>query len=127
MSETGGWAAARIEEIPTRDPSFGQGWHSVRHHFGISSFGVNASQAGEGEEVVEPHDEAKYRQEELFLVVRGRARFTCDGEDIELGPGGMIHVQPEVQRQAVALEPSTLVFMVGAAPGEAYEVPDWDR
>jgi hypothetical protein len=82
-----GWDVARMEEIGTRDPSFGQGWRSVRHHFGI----------------------------------------TCDGEDVELGPGDLLYARPEVQRQAVALESPTLVFMVGGKPGVAYEVPDWDR
>jgi mannose-6-phosphate isomerase-like protein (cupin superfamily) len=127
MSEERGWAVADVGEIPTRDPSFGAGWHSVRHHLGVSAFGVNANEANAGAELVEPHDEAAYRQDELFLVIRGRARFTCDGEDVELGPGGILFARPEVQRQAVALEPSTLVFMVGATPGEPYEVPDWDR
>ncbi|MGH2995584.1 MAG: cupin domain-containing protein [Gaiellaceae bacterium] len=127
MNEARAWAMARMEDVPTRDPSFGGGWHSIRHHFGISAFGVNANEAGEGEELIEPHDEAAERQEELFVVVRGRARFTCDGEEVELGPGGMLYARPDVRRQAVALEPSTLVLMVGGAPGEPYEVPDWDR
>jgi uncharacterized cupin superfamily protein len=127
MHDARGWAVARIEKVPTRDASFGERWHSIRHHLGISAFGVNANEADAGEELVEPHDETNYRQEELFLVVRGRARFACDGEVVDLGPGGMLYARAEVQRQAVALEPSTLVFMVGGAPGEAYEVPDWDR
>jgi mannose-6-phosphate isomerase-like protein (cupin superfamily) len=127
MSKERRWSAAEMEEVPTRDPSFGAGWHSIRHHFGISAFGVNANEADAGGELVEPHDESTDRQEELFLVVRGRAIFTCDGEDVELGPGGMLYARPDVKRQAVALEPSTLVFMVGGSPGEAYEVPDWDR
>ena len=127
MNERKGWAVARMEDVATRDPSFGAGWHSVRHHFGISAFGVNANEADSGEELIEPHDEAGYRQEELFLIVRGRARFTCDGEEVELGPGAMLYAEPHVQRQALALEPSTLVFMVGGAPGEPYDVPDWDR
>jgi mannose-6-phosphate isomerase-like protein (cupin superfamily) len=127
MGHGGGWATARMDEVSTRDPSFGEGWHSIRHHFGISAFGVNASEGAAGAELVEPHDEAKYRQEELFLVVRGRVRFTCDGTDVELGPGDMLYARPEVERRAVALQDDTLVFMVGGAPGEPYEVPDWDR
>lgn len=127
MGQGGGWTSARMDEVSTRDPSFGAGWHSIRHHFGISAFGVNASEGPAGAELVEPHDEKKYRQEELFLVVRGRARFTCDDTDIELGPGELLHARPEVRRSAVALEDGTLLFMVGGAPGEAYEIPDWDR
>ncbi len=127
MGDGENWTTARVEDVPTRDPSFGPGWHSIRAHFGIEAFGVNANEGDAGAELVEPHDEAAYRQEELFLVVRGRARFVCDGEEAELGPGGLLHAKPAVRREAVALEPGTLVFMVGGAPGEAYEVPDWDR
>lgn len=122
-----GWQVASTAEIPTRDPSFGQGWHSVRHHFGITGFGVNANEGDAGAELVESHDETAYRQEELFLVVRGRARFTCDGEVVELGSGDLLYARPEIERHAVALEDGTLLFMVGGAPGEPYEVPDWDR
>jgi len=55
------------------------------------------------------------------------ARLTCDGLDTELGPGGVLYAHPEVRRSAIALEPSTLVVMVGGKRGQAYEVPDWDR
>lgn len=62
-----------MEDIPARDPSLGPGWHSIRHHFGILGFGINANEARAEEEVIEPHDEVSYGgQEEVFLVVRGR-------------------------------------------------------
>lgn len=127
MEETG-WRVARIEEIPARDAALGARWHSIRDHFGILGFGINANEAGTGEELVEPHDELAYGgQEELFLVVRGRARFSCDSTEVELGPGGVLYARPEVRRSAVALETPTLVVMVGGRPGHPYEVPEWDR
>ena len=65
-------------------------FHAVRGFFGVESFGVNASEAHKGELLVVPHDELGEgeQQEELYLVVEGRARFVCDGEPVELGPGG---------------------------------------
>lgn len=122
-----GWRAEQIEEVPARDPSLGPAWHSIRHHFDIVAFGVNANEADAGVELVELHDELEDDQEELFVVVRGRARFTCDGVDAELGPGGMLYARPEVRRSATALEPSTLLVMIGGKRGQAYAVPDWDR
>ena len=59
-------------------------------------------------------------QEELYLLLRGRARFTCDGETVELDAGEMMHVSSEVVRDAVALEDSTLVLCVGGTPGQPY-------
>lgn len=128
------WRRARVDEIGTdrspqwwsewaRDPEYGLRWHQVRQHFGITSFGVNVNEADAGRELVVPHEEASYGgQEELYLIVRGRARFTCDGEELELGEGEMLYVRPEVVREAVALESPTVVFMVGGKPS-AFE-PD---
>ena len=56
------WSLARLDEIPTdrtpewwsewsRTPNYGGGWHSVRKHFGIQAFGVNACEADAGEEL----------------------------------------------------------------------------
>ena len=131
----GGWRRARLDEIPSaglaadpaywqewaRDPGFGKGWRSIRQHFGIRGFGVNASEAAAGEELVVPHDELEFGgQEELYVVVRGRARFVCDGDEVELGEGELLYVRPEVEREARALETPTLLFMVGGVPGGAY-------
>jgi len=135
-----GWRLARMEDVPavspaddpefwrpwTSDPAFHRGWHSVGRHLGVRAFGVNAKEADAGRELVARHDETEFGgQEELYVVVRGRARFTCNGETVELGPGDLLLVEPAVVREAVALETPTLVLMVGATPGAAYEPPDW--
>jgi mannose-6-phosphate isomerase-like protein (cupin superfamily) len=101
--------------------------HAVRRYLGIESFGVNAFEADAGDPLVVEHDEVPYGQEELFLVVKGRARFICDGEEVELGPGEVVYARPEVRREAFALETPTLLFLVGGVPGKAYEPPVWSR
>jgi hypothetical protein len=80
------WRRAQIEEIGaappasdptywqewTADPGYSSRWHSVREHFGIEAFGVNACEAAAGEELVVPHEEVSFGgQEELYAVVRG--------------------------------------------------------
>ena len=134
------WRTARIGEIPaaglsggpdywkewTDDEGYAARWHSVREHLGIEAFGVNACHGEAGEEVVVPHDEASFGgQEELYAVVEGRVRFTCDGEQVELGPGELLFLPPQVQRAGTALETPTTVLMVGGVPGKPYE-PDWE-
>ena len=105
-----------------READFGRSWHSIGEHFGIGGFGVNANEADAGRELIVPHTETEYgEQEELYVILRGRARFTCDGEAVELGPGGMLWVEHEVTRDAVALEDGTLVLCVGGTPGRPYE------
>jgi hypothetical protein len=103
--------------------------HDVRGFLGVESFGVNAFGAHEGELLVVPHDELGEgeQQEELYLVVEGRARFVCDGEQVELGPGEVLFARPGVKREAVALETPTMLFIVGGRAGEAYSPPIWAR
>ena len=102
-------------------------FHAVRGFLGVESFGVNASEAHKGELLVVPHDELDEgeQQEELYLVVEGRARFVCDGERVELGPGELLYARPGVRREAVALETPTMLFMVGGRPGQGYAPPIW--
>ena len=103
--------------------------HDVRGFLGVESFGVNAFEAHEGELLVVPHDELGEgeQNEELYLVVEGRARFTCDGDGVDLGPGDVLFAKPGVRREAVALETPTMLFIVGGRPGQAYAPPIWAR
>jgi hypothetical protein len=71
------WADARARFEHTNRKT-----HDVRGFLGVESFGANAFEAHAGELLVVPHDELGEgeQQEELYLVVEGRARFVCDGK-----------------------------------------------
>jgi uncharacterized cupin superfamily protein len=103
--------------------------HDLRGFFGIESFGANAFGAHEGELLVVPHDELGEgeQQEELYVVAEGRARFVCDGEPVELGPGEVLYARPGVKREATALETPTRLLVVGGRPGQPYSPPIWAR
>lgn len=120
-------AVARFEKFNRLTGASERTFHAVRRYLGIGSFGVNAAEAPAGTPLIVPHDETQYGQEELYLVVRGRARFVCDGEEVELGPGELLYARPEVHREATALEERTLLLLVGGVPGKAYEPPTWSR
>jgi mannose-6-phosphate isomerase-like protein (cupin superfamily) len=120
-------AAARFEEFARRHPDADRRSHAVRRFLDITSFGVNAFAASAGSPLVIPHDESAYGQEELYLVIRGRARFVCDGEEVELGEGELLYAEPQVRREALALETPTMLFLVGGLPGRPYEPPTWSR
>jgi uncharacterized cupin superfamily protein len=126
------WRAARLDEVPStaepgfwnewaREDDYGQGWHSIGDHLGITGFGVNAYQADAGRELIVPHSETEFGgQEELYIITRGRARFVLDGEPVEVSAGGLLHVTHEIEREAVALEDGTAVLCVGGTPGQPY-------
>jgi hypothetical protein len=101
-------------------------WRPVRHHFGITSFGINAWTGREaGDRIINEHDE-KDEQEELYLVQRGRARFELDGESLDAPAGTLVYAQPGVKRTAFAEEPATTIVVVGGEPGKAYEVSGYE-
>ncbi len=71
-----GYAIAHLNDIDELDDGRCS-WRPVRYHFGITSFGVNAWTAREaGERIINEHDESELdSDEELYLVVNGRASF----------------------------------------------------
>src|SRR6187397_380102 len=120
MSE---YAVAHLDEIDEltdgREP-----WRPVRHHFGITAFGVTAWTGREvGDRIINEHDEAEEQdqQEELYLVQQGRATFELDGERVDAPAGTLVFARPSVRRTAFAEEPNTTIVVVGGTPGKAYE------
>ncbi len=117
---------ARPEEIPAPPvPGDVVTWHPVRHHLAINAFGCNAYTGDPGELVVEPHDED--RHEELYVVLSGSARFTVDGDEFDAPQGTLVFVTPPSQRAATATATGTTILAIGAEPGRAFEVSEWEK
>jgi tetratricopeptide (TPR) repeat protein len=101
-------------------------WRPVRHHFGITSFGINAWMGREaGDRIINEHDE-EGENEELYFVQNGRARFELDGERVDAPAGTFVFARPSVKRTAFAEEPETTILAVGATPGQVYEPEGWE-
>jgi len=116
-----------VDKLDAIDMPEGFVWRPVRRHFGIRAFGTNAYTPGASGQIVEEHTEAQLEHEEIYLVLRGRVRFTVDGNDHELGPGQLVFVRdPQLRRAAVALDADTAVLALGGKPGEAHTVSAWE-
>jgi uncharacterized cupin superfamily protein len=102
-------------------------WRPVRDHLGVSAFGVNAFLgAAVGDRVVERHDEeGDGGHEELYVVVRGAARFVVDGAEHAVPAGSVVLVAPGTTREAFATAPDTAVLVVGG-PAGAHKVSEWE-
>jgi hypothetical protein len=109
-------------------------WIPLRHRLGVGAFGTNAFRAAKaGELVVEEHDETRDgpndapAQQEMYVVVLGRATFTLDGEPLDAPAGTVVFLpDPAVRRQATAEEDETVVLAVGGAPGVAFTPSEWE-
>jgi len=114
-----------LQNLPG-DETDGRVRMEVGRHFGIRSFGTSAYRSIEGGQVVNEHDEAGFRiglsgQEELYVVVSGRATFTVNDEKVDAPAGSLVFVRdPAAKRGAVAEEPGTTVLAIGGKPGEAF-------
>jgi len=119
------FAVARLEHID--EISDGRcPWRPVRHHFGITSFGVNAWTGREaGDRIINEHDE-EGEDEELYFVQSGRARFEIDAEPVDVPAGTFVFVRPNSKRTAFAEEPETTILAMGATPGRVYEPSGWE-
>jgi hypothetical protein len=106
-------------------------WASIRRHFGIESFGVNAWSADAGNDVIGEHDEVSSgaaQHEELYVVLSGKATFTVDGQTVDGPAGTIVFVRdPGVKRKAVADEAGTRILAIGAKRGEAFVPSPWER
>src|SRR5690242_9225060 len=116
-----------VDELDRIELNDGFEWRPVRRHFDIRAFGVNAYAPGSTGQVVEEHSESTLGHEEIYLVLRGRARFTIDGNDHELGPGELVFVRdPSLRRSAVTLADDTVVLALGGKPGAPHEPSAWE-
>jgi tetratricopeptide (TPR) repeat protein len=126
---TPAFEVARLDELQRFEGAFTT--VPVRIPLGISAFGVNAYEAtAVGGPVIEEHDElgaGAGHHEELYLVLRGHARFTVAGEELDAPAGTLVFVRdPAARRGADAVAPGTTVLVVGATRGEAFEPSPWE-
>jgi mannose-6-phosphate isomerase-like protein (cupin superfamily) len=99
-----GYAKGSIDEMGE-----GPGFRKVRRELGVTAFGVNAIIYPPGQEgFLHYHDE----QDELYFVHQGRASFEVDGNEFELGPGGVVYVESTTPRKINNRTDEDLVLLV---------------
>jgi hypothetical protein len=119
-----------LDDLPGIDIE-GMLWHPLRRELGLTGFGaaVYSAPAADGE-LIEPHDELSTGaggHEELYVVLRGRARFTLDGVEHDAPTGTCVAVPVGVRRSATAIEAGTQVLVVGGKPGAALPVSPFEH
>ena len=93
----------------------GYGFRKIRQPLGVTAFGVNAL-------VFPPRYEGPNHfhdvQDELYFVHRGTATFTFDGEEHQVGEGGLVHVESTTHRMISNRTDDDLVlYIVGGKGG----------
>jgi tetratricopeptide (TPR) repeat protein len=122
-----GYTVAKLDEIE----EMGDGrcpWRPIRFHLGIQAFGINSWTARDaGDRLINEHDEAgDSGDEELYVVLNGRARFEIGGDKVDAPEGTLVFVPTNTRRTAFAEEAGTTVLAIGAPPGQAYVAFGWE-
>jgi len=93
----------------------GYGFRKIRKPLGITAFGVNALVFPPGYDgPAHYHDQ----QDELYFVHRGTATFLIGGEELEVGEGGLVHVESTTPRSVSNRSSDDLtLFIVGGRDG----------
>jgi mannose-6-phosphate isomerase-like protein (cupin superfamily) len=121
-----GYKVAGLDEIEGVDYRQQTRMRPVRHHLGITAFGTNAWTAEKVGDRLFPEHEEDEGNEELYVVVRGRARFELGEDTVDAPAGTLVFVSPETTRTAFAEEAGTAVLAVGATRGKPYEPSGWE-
>jgi hypothetical protein len=121
------YAVAHLDQIEELTDA-GCRYRPIRHHLGITAFGVTAWTAREsGDLVINEHDEGDpTADQELFLVLRGHAVFELDGDRVDAPAGTLVFAPPRIKRTATAKQAGTTVILVEGTPGRGYEARGWE-
>ena len=116
----------KLSDVPVVATEDGR-WQALNAPLGITGFGINAFNVDTDEDTDSAHDESASGQEELYIVVAGRALITIAGEQHEAGVGTIVSAtDPQAVRSFRALEDGTRIVCVGSAPGTGDEgYGDW--
>src|SRR3954453_5552242 len=91
----------RLEEF---EAIFGGGMRRVRAGLGVSSFGMQVMELPPSFAMYPEHNHSHDDQEEVYLLLSGRATLKVDGEDFDLEPGVFARVGPGQKRKLVTAD-----------------------
>ena len=121
------YAVGHLDEIEELADA-GCFYRPIRHHLGVTAFGVTAwTGHAAGDVVVDEHDGGDpTADQELFLVLSGHAVFEVDGDRVDAPVGTLVFAPPRTRRSATAQEAGTTVLAVEGTPGRAYDARGWE-
>jgi Cupin domain len=122
-----GYSVAHLDDIEEL-PDAGCHYRPIRHHLGITAFGVTTWTAhAAGDTVINEHDEGDpTADQELFLVLRGHATFDIDGDRVDAPAGTFVFAPPHTKRTASATQDGTTIILVEGTPGRGYDARGWE-
>lgn len=120
-----GWRSVAIATLP-EIPVAGSVMRPIRRELDSTAVSINAYTGHvAGDEIIEPHDETSPNagaEEEVYVVLSGRASFDVGDQALDAPAGTILLVEVGTHRAAKAAEDETTILIVGAKPGAALPV-----
>ena len=108
------WRATSIDDIAAEKWPY---WAPIRHHFGITTFGINAWRGGAGDEVIKRHHETESGHAELYFVLSGDALFTISGDEVPAPAGTLVWIDgPDRGTRSPGDRDNTVVLSISGGP-----------
>jgi len=115
----------RLEEF---EAIYGGGMRRVRAGLGVTSFGIQVEELPPGFEMYPEHDHSHDSQEEVFVVLEGKATLQAGGTEHELEPGTFARVGPGEKRKLITGPDSgARILAIGGVPDGPYAPPEWSE
>lgn len=99
-------------------------FRSVRPAVGVTAWGMNVIEIDPHCDLYPEHDHREDRQEEVYVILDGKAELHTNAGVTSLQKGDLIRVAPEVKRAIVTKEHAVTVLALGGTPGQAYSPSD---
>jgi mannose-6-phosphate isomerase-like protein (cupin superfamily) len=126
------YTVAKVSDMPDQGPNFGLRPDQLeirflRNDLGCEHCGVSYARLGAGWKATRGHRHK--RQEEIYLLVSGRAQCKVGDDIVDMDPWTAIRMPPETVRGLRAVGDEDAVFvLIGApntGPGDAEDVDDF--
>jgi quercetin dioxygenase-like cupin family protein len=104
-----GYDATAYDDVEPRAP----GMYFLRDALDCEGLGVTVVEADDGWEGME-HDHAEDGQEEVYVLLRGEATLTVNGDAVGLGPGDAVRVDADSARGLAFSADGSKMVIAGA-------------
>ena len=111
-----------VKQLDDMQAAYGGGFVKARAELGVTSFGMQVIRLPPETTEYPEHDHEHDGQEEVYLAIGGSGWLDIEGERVDLAKDVLVRVGPGVKRKAYSGPEGIRMLVMGATPGQAYEV-----
>ena len=120
-----GYTIKRVDEFEEMEGSGGATWRLARKTLGAESFGFNVVDIAPGGQIPQ-HDHSGDNQEEVFIILEGRATIIAGDNEHEAPAGTYCRYAPEVSRTIRNdSDAKVRALLVGVPVDSGYQQMPW--